>query len=362
MRRALRTAAAAVLPLMVVTACSGTTAVPDDTRQVVGVAMPTTTSDRWIADAENVTTQLESLGFEVILEFAENDPAAQVDQLAAMLEAGADALVVGSVDGTALTEVLAEAGARDVPVVAYDRLIRDSADVAYYASFDNTRVGVLQGTSLLQGLGVLDEAGATTGADGPFHVELFAGSPDDNNATFFWDGALQVLQPYLDDGVLVVGSGQTTFEEAATQAWDPAVAAERMPTLLASYGDGVRLDGILSPYDGISRAVIEAASAELGYVPVVTGQDAEVDSARLVAGGEQWSTVYKDTRQLAEVTVGMVRALLAGDAPEVNDTSTYDNGIRVVPSYLLTPQLVTVENVERVLVDGGYYTAEEIGR
>ncbi|UCN14143.1 sugar-binding protein [Cellulomonas iranensis] len=361
MRRAFRAAALAAVPLLVMTACGSVTGGSDD-RPLVGIAMPTTTSDRWIDDADNLEAQLVSLGYDVRLEFAENDPAAQVEQLEAMLAAGADALVVGSVDGTALTGVLADAGDADVPVIAYDRLIRDSGDVAYYASFDNARVGVLQGTSLLQGLGVLDAAGEPTGATGPYLVELFAGSPDDNNATFFWDGAMQVLQPYLDSGVLVVGSGQTTFAEAATQAWDAKVAADRMPTLLAAYADGRRLDGVLSPYDGISRAVLDATRTAQATQPVVTGQDAEVDSARLVAGGEQFSTVYKDTRQLAEVTVGMVRALLAGEQPEVNDTATYDNGVRVVPSYLLTPQLVTQDNVERVLVDGGYYTAQEIGR
>ncbi len=333
----------------------------DDGVPLVGVAMPSTTLERWVGDGENLEAQLSSLGYEVQLQYAENDVATQVDQIAGMIDAGADALVVGSIDGSALQAVLADAGRAGIPVIAYDRLIRDSADVEYYASFDNWRVGVMQGTALLQGLGVLDAAGQATGVPGPFHVELFAGSPDDNNATFFFEGAMSLLQPHLDSGVLVVPSGQTALADIGTPGWDNAVAAERMARLLPAYqGTGVRLDGVLAPNDGIARAVLDEA-AVLGQPLVVTGQDAELDSVRLVAEGVQQSTVYKDTRQLAEVAVGMVRALLDGGEPEVNDTTSYDNGVRVVRSYLLTPQLVTQDNYERVLVDSGYYAAEEIG-
>ncbi len=364
MRR--RTMLAALTCLALTAACSAPAAPADGGGQdgdvpLVGVAMPSTTLERWVGDGENLEEQLLSLGFEVRLQYAENDVPTQVEQIAGMIDAGADALVVGAIDGTALKGVLADAGRAGVPVIAYDRLIRDSADVEYYASFDNWRVGVMQGTALLQGLGVLDAAGQPTGATGPFHVELFAGSPDDNNATFFFEGAMSLLRPYLDSGVLVVPSGQTALADIATPAWDNAVAAERMARLVPAYqGTGVRLDGVLAPNDGIARAVLDEAGV-LGGTPVVTGQDAELDSVRLVADGVQQSTVYKDTRQLAEVAVGMVRALLDGGEPEVNDTTSYDNGVRVVRSYLLTPQLVTRANYERVLVDSGYYAAGEIG-
>lgn len=333
-------------------------------RPLVGVAMPTTTSERWIADGENVQDQLRALGYDVDLEYAENDVPTQVAQLEDMIAAGADALVIGSIDGVALKGVLAEAAAQEIPVIAYDRLIRESGDVDYYATFDNARVGVQQATTLLQGLGVLDAAGEPTGAAGPYRVELFAGSPDDNNATVFFDGAMQVLRPYLDAGVLTVPSGQTDFATVATDAWDPKNATARMQTLLPLYA-GQRLDGVLSPYDGISIAVLDAVKT-LGYgtaqpLPVVTGQDAELASAKSIAAGEQYATVYKDTRQLAEVAVSMVKALLDGAEPETNDSSSYDNGVKVVPSYLLTPQVVTAENYRQVLVSGGYYTAEELG-
>jgi putative multiple sugar transport system substrate-binding protein len=329
--------------------------------------MPSTTPDRWIADGDNVRTQLEALGYDVSLEYAENDVPTQVAQLESMIAAGADVLVVGSIDGVALKGVLAEAAAASIPVIAYDRLIRESPDVAYYATFDNLRVGVQQAGTLLQGLGVLDAAGAPTGAQGPFAVELFAGSSDDNNATVFYDGAMSVLQPYLDSGVLVVPSGQTDFATIATAAWDPKNAAARMQTLIPAYdGTGLRLDGVLSPYDGLSRAILDVTGT-IGYGtadqpwPVVSGQDAELDSIKSIAAGAQYATVYKDTRQLAEVTVAMVHALVRGVEPETNDLTSYDNGAKIVPSYLLTPQVVTAANYESVVIDSGYYTKAEVG-
>lgn len=343
------------------TGCAGLTGATADEAPTVGVAMPTTTSARWIADGENLQRQLDALGYTVELEYAEDDVPTQVAQLQQMIDDGADALIVGAIDGTALKDVLAQAAAEDIPIVSYDRLIRDSPDVDYYASFDNWRVGVLQASSLLQGLGVLDATGARTDATGPFTVELFAGSPDDNNATVFYDGAMSVLTPLIEQGLLVVPSGQTDFASIATQGWSGDVAAERMTTLLPLYqGTGVHLDGVLSPYDGISRSILETVSGLEGAKPVVSGQDAELDSVKSIVAGEQYSTVYKDTRQLAEVAVSMVRALLDGTAPEVNDTTTYDNGQKVVPAYLLAPQLVTVDNYEPVLIESGYYEAGDL--
>lgn len=357
-----RSAAVAVVGLIGtagLSACT-TAGAGDGDRPLVGVAMPTTASERWIADGDNVQSQLEALAYDVDLRYAEDDVPTQVEQLQEMIAEGADALVVGSIDGVALKDVLADAAAADIPVIAYDRLIRESGDVDYYASFDNARVGVQQATTLLQGLGVLDAAGERTGASGPFTIELFAGSADDNNATVFYDGAMQVLQPYLDSGVLVVGSGETAFDQIATERWDPENATARMAELLPRYTAGARLDGVLSPYDGISIAILEAVDQAGLPQPVVTGQDAELASAKSVAAGEQYATIFKDTRQLAEVTVQMVHALLSGTEPEVNDTTSYDNGVIVVPSYLLAPQVVTEQNYRAVLVDGGTYTAQEL--
>jgi putative multiple sugar transport system substrate-binding protein len=334
---------------------------------LVGVAMPTTTSLRWIEDGDNLEAQLEALGYQVDLRYAENDVPTQVAQLDAMIDAGADLLVVGSIDGTALTDQLARAAEAGIPVIAYDRLIRESPDVDYYATFDNFRVGTQQATSLLQGLGVLDAAGEPTGAPGPYTIEVFAGSSDDNNATVFYEGAFSVLQPYLDAGVLEVPSGETDFATIAIEAWDAKVGGERMTRLLDGVYAGTDrvIDGVLSPYDGISIAIIDVLKGA-GYgtagrpLPVVVGQDAEAPSIKSVIAGEQYSSIYKDTRQLAEVTVAMGDALLKGTAPEVNDVTSYDNGVTTVPTYLLAPVVVTATNYEPLLVGGGYYTEEDL--
>ncbi|WPF81725.1 sugar ABC transporter substrate-binding protein [Sanguibacter sp. 4.1] len=350
---------------LALTGCASEAAGAD--ASLVGVAMPTTTSLRWIEDGDNLQAQLEALGYQVDLRYAENDVATQVDQLDSMIDAGADLLVVGSIDGTALKAQLARAADAGIPVIAYDRLIRESPDVDYYATFDNFRVGTQQATSLLQGLGVLDDAGEPTGAAGPFAIEVFAGSSDDNNATVFYEGAFSVLQPYLDSGVLEVPSGETDFASIAIEAWDAKVGGERMTRLLDSVyaGTDLQIDGVLSPYDGISIAIIDVLKGA-GYgtparpLPVVVGQDAEAPSIKSVIAGEQFSSIYKDTRQLAEVTVAMGDALLKGESPEVNDVTSYDNGVTVVPTYLLAPVVVTATNYESLLVGGGYYTEEEL--
>jgi putative multiple sugar transport system substrate-binding protein len=329
---------------------------------IVGVSMPTQESERWIADGDNVESQLTEAGYDVDLQFANNDIPTQVSQIENMISSGARALIIAAIDGTTLTDVLAQAAESDIAVISYDRLIRGSENVDYYTTFDNFQVGVQQATSLLTGLGVLDENGEETGEEGPFNVELFAGSPDDNNATFFWDGAMETLQPYLDSGVLEVPSGQTDFEQAAILRWLPETAQERMENILTIIGD-TELDGVLSPYDGLSIGIISALTSG-GYsaddLPVITGQDAEVGSVKSIIAGEQYSTIFKDTRLLAEQAANMVEAVLSGEEPEVNDTETYDNGEKVVPSYLLESTIVTADNYEEVLIDSGYYEASDL--
>jgi putative multiple sugar transport system substrate-binding protein len=363
--RTMRTAAVLVAVGLLAAGCAGPEA--QDETQLVGVAMPTTVQERWIGDGENLESQFTSLGYDVDLQYADDDVATQIAQITSMIDAGADALVVGAVDGSKLRGVLSQAAKAGIAILSYDRLIRDSPDVGYYASFDNWSVGVLQADALLTGLGAIDASGARTAAPGPWSVEIFAGSPDDNNATVFYQGAMSVLQPYLDSGVLVVPSGQTDFATVATPGWKGETAAARLATLTGPYLAGRHLDGILAPNDGIAIAVLAEVRSGLGYggdgpaLPVVPGQDAELASVRSIVAGEQYSTVYKDTQQLAEVAVQMVRDLLAGEEPEVNDTTSYDNGVRVVPSYLLAPQLVTLDNYREVLVDGGYYSQDELG-
>lgn len=360
-------------------AAGGTTSTPTSTSGsdtgtttseggLIGVSMPTQSSTRWISDGENIKAQMEAAGFEVDLQYAEDDIPTQVNQLEAMLTKGAKALIIAAIDGTQLTDVLQAARDAGVPVISYDRLIRDSENVDYYATFDNFQVGVQQATSLLVGMGVYASEGSTSAdgpnAAGPWNIELAAGSLDDNNAFFFFNGAMSVLQPLIDSGVLVVRSGQTAIEQVATLRWDGAVAQKRMEDILVGNYTAERVVGVLSPYDGISRGII-AALTDAGYtsadLPTITGQDAEVLSVKSMLSGEQYSTIFKDTRELAAVAAGMAIALLNGETPEVNDTTTYDNGVKVVPSFLLTPYIVTVDNYEELLVDSGYIAAEDLG-
>ena len=333
---------------------------------LVGVTMPTRSSERWIHDGDNISAALEDLGYKVDLQYAENDIPTQANQIENQITKGARVLIVASIDGPALTSQLQRAADENIPVISYDRLIRNSPNVDYYASFDNFEVGVQQATSLLTGLGVLEPDGSPGSAEGPFNIELFAGSPDDNNATFFFDGAMSVLQEHIDAGTLVVRSGQTDFRTIAILRWDPATAQRRMEDLLTStYRGGAAVDGVLSPYDGLSIGILSALKSS-GYgapdqpYPVVTGQDAEVASVKSIIAGEQYSTIHKDTRELAEVAVRMADAVLKGEKPEVNNTEDYDNGEKVVPAFLLEPVIVDRTNYEEVLVESGYYSADQL--
>jgi len=339
----------------------------DNAGALVGVTMPTRSSERWIGDGDNVKKQLEALGYKVDLQYAEDDIPRQTQQLDNQITKGAKLLIIASIDGTAITTQLENAKANNIPVIAYDRLIRDSPNVDYYATFDNFKVGVQQATSLLTGLKVLKADGSKGDAKGPLNIELFAGSPDDNNATFFFNGAMSVLKPYLDDGTLVVKSKQTDFKTIAILRWQPKVAQDRMENLLTStYKGGTKVDGVLSPYDGLSIGILSALKSN-GYgtsgqpYPVVTGQDAELASVKSIIAGEQYSTIYKDTRELAKTTVQMADAVLKGQKPATNNDKDYDNGVKVVPSMLLESVIVDKTNYEEALIDTGYYQKSQLG-
>jgi putative multiple sugar transport system substrate-binding protein len=319
---------------------------------LVGIAMPTKSSTRWISDGESLVKSLGDMGYKTDLQFAENDTAAQLSQIENMITSGAKVLIIAAIDGTTLSGVLEKAGKSGVKVFAYDRLINKSGNVDYYATFDNFKVGVIQASSIETSLGLKD-------GKGPFNVELFAGSPDDNNAGFFFNGAMSVLQPYIDSGKLVVLSKQTAFEQVATLRWDGATAQARMDNILSGFYSDKRVDAVLSPYDGISRGII-ASLKGVGYysadkpAPVVTGQDAETPSVISILADEQTSTVFKDTRELAKQTAKMVDQVLKGEKVEVNDEKTYNNQVKVVPSFLLVPVSVDKSNVQSVLIDSGY--------
>ena len=326
-------------------------------KKVIGISLPTITSLRWVIEGLAMTRSLDKLGYRAILQYANDDIPTQTAQLTEMLAQGATVLVISAIDGTQLAPVLKAAADKGVKVIAYDRLIRGSPHVDYYATFDNYQVGVLQGSDIANRLGL-------AAGKGPFRIELFGGSPDDNNAFFFYNGAMSVLKPYLDKGQLVVGSGQIGMDKVSTLRWSGSVARARLAGILDKHYAKQRLDAILSPYDGISMDLIEALK-KAGYgqggqaLPVITGQDAELPSVRSIVRGEQTSTVFKDNRDLAQVTATMVDALLTGKKPTVNDEKTYNNGEKVVPAFLLKPVLVDVKNWRATLVDSGFYKAEQ---
>ncbi|MDA8372228.1 MAG: sugar ABC transporter substrate-binding protein [Nocardiopsaceae bacterium] len=324
----------------------------------VGIAMPTKSSERWVNDGQNMVKQFEEAGYGTDLQYAEDVVENQVSQIENMITKDVDALVIAAIDGEALTDVLQMAADSDIPVISYDRLIRGTENVDYYATFDNFEVGVLQATYIEEALDLENE-------EGPFTIELFGGSPDDNNAYFFYDGAMSILEPYIDEGVLEVKSGQTEMDQIATLRWDGATAQARMDNLLSANYSDEDLDAVLSPYDGISIGVISSLKG-VGYgsedqpLPVITGQDAEAASVKSIIAGEQTQTVFKDTRELAEVAVGMTEAVISGEEPEVNDTESYDNGKKVVPSYLLEPVSVDKDNYEEQLIESGYYEESDL--
>lgn len=332
--------------------------VPAANGKRIGVAMPTQSSQRWIADGGNMKTKLEALGYTVDLQYAEDDVQAQVSQIENMITNGANCLVIASIDSGALVNVLAQAKSAGIPVIAYDRLLMDTDAVSYYATFDNKGVGVVIGQYIEAKMGL------KTGA-GPFNIEFFAGSPDDNNAHMLNAGAFEVLQPYLDNGQLVCVSGQTDFDTICTLRWSQETAQQRMENLLAgNYGTGKDVDIVVSPFDGISygiAAALEGAGYKVGEKwPLITGQDAELMASKNILSGKQAQTIFKDTRTLADKCVTMVQAVLEGTEPEINDTTTYNNNAIVVPSYLCTPVSVDKDNIVEQLVGSGYYTQADL--
>ena len=346
--------ALALAATMAATAVTGAFA---QSKGTVGIAMPTKSSARWIDDGNNIVKILKERGYGTDLQYAEDDIPNQLSQVENMVTKGAKVLVIAAIDGTTLSDVLKQAKAKGIIVIAYDRLIRDTPNVDYYATFDNFQVGVLQAQSIEQALGLKE-------GKGPFNIELFGGSPDDNNAYFFYNGSMSVLQPYIDSGKLVIGSGQKGMDKVSTLRWDGATAQARMDNLLSAFYGRKRVDAVLSPYDGLSIGILSSLKG-VGYgsgnmaMPIVSGQDAEVPSIKSMLRGEQYSTIFKDTRDLAKVTADMVDAALSGKEVTVNDTKTYNNGVKVVPSYLLKPVVVDKSNWEKVLIDSGYYNRSQ---
>lgn len=344
----------AIMTAALCVAAMGTVANAEETK-TIGVAMPTQDLQRWNQDGENMKASLEEKGYTVDLQYAGNDVQTQVSQVENMIANGDDLLVVASIEGDSLGTVLANAKEAGIPVIAYDRLIMNTDAVSYYATFDNYLVGKTQGEYIVEALDLEN-------AEGPFNLEMVTGDPGDNNVNFFFGGAMDVLQPYIDEGKLVVPSGQMTKDEVATANWDTATAQSRFENILSSYyADGTTLHAVLASNDSTALGVVNALAANYtGEYPIITGQDCDIANVPHIVDGTQAMSVFKDTRALAAQVVEMVDAIMTEAEVPVNDTETYDNGTGVIPSYLCEPVAVTADNYQEMLIDSGYYTEDQI--
>ena len=320
----------------------------------VGVSMPTKDLQRWNQDGENMKKLLEEAGYEVDLQFASNDVQQQLNQVTNMINNGAKVVIISAVEGSSLGSALDLAKEKGVTVIAYDRLLMESDAVSYYATFDNYKVGTVQGTYIKEALD-LDNAA------GPFNLEVTAGDPGDNNALYFYQGAIDVLKPYIDAGKLVVKSGQLEFADVATPTWKTEVAQNRATSVLANYADGSDIDAWLCSNDSTALGVINALEDNYdGKWPIITGQDCDKSNVKKMIEGKQSMSVFKDTRTLAAQVVKMVGQILKGETVDVNDTTTYNNNVITVPSFLCEPVFGSADNYMELLIESGYYTLEDI--
>ena len=321
----------------------------------VGVSMPTKDLQRWNQDGENMKAKLEAAGYEVELQFASNDVPTQLNQVETMIDNGCKVVVISAIEGSSLGSALDKAAEKGVKVIAYDRLLMDNENVDYYATFDNYKVGTVQGEYIEKALDLKNAAG-------PFVMEITAGDPGDNNARYFYQGAMDVLQKYIDEGKIVVKSGQTAFDQVATPTWKTDVAQKRAEDILTStYADGTEIDAWLCSNDSTALGVINALEANYkGKWPVITGQDCDKTNVKKMIEGKQSMSVFKDTRTLAEQVVKMVGQILKGETVDVNDEKTYNNNKKVVPSFLCEPVFGDAENYKTLLIDSGYYTEDDL--
>ncbi len=340
---------ALVLCAMLLMACTAALA------EKVGVSMPTKDLQRWNQDGANMEAMLKEAGYEVELQYGNNNVADQLSQIETMIDNGCEVLVIAAIEGSSLGSALDKAGEKGVKVIAYDRLLMDNANVDYYATFDNYKVGTVQGEFVRDALD-LDNA------EGPFNIEFTAGDPGDNNAGFFFNGAMDVLKPYIESGKLVVPSGQTEFTDVATPTWKTEVAQQRADGILASfYADGTVLDAWLCSNDSTALGVTNSLDANYTEAwPIITGQDCDKANVKNMIAGKQAMSVFKDTRTLAAQVVKMVGQILKGEEVEVNDTETYNNNVKVVPSFLCDPVFANADNYQELLIESGYYTEDDL--
>ena len=354
MKKLLSLILACMMILLALTGCAGTAAGTSD-KTKVGLAMPTKEQPIWIAQGERLTEAFEAAGYEVVLEYAEDVAERQITQVENMLLKGCKYLIIASVDGYAVSDVVKKAKASGATVIASDRLIMNTADVDYYMTFDLVRMGEIQGEYIETALGLKD-------GKGPFTLEIFSGSPDDPNSIPFYDGAMSILKPYIDSGKLVVKSGQIGLDVTGTLKWDSATAQSRMDNIISSYYNDVKLDAVLVAADCLALGVISSLNS-LGYgsadkpFPVITGQDSELTAIKYILEGKQSMTVFLDAKLLSEKMLTLVNDLEAGKT--ITPDTTYNNGTKDVPTLLYDPVLITKDNYQ-LLIERGFYTEDDL--
>lgn len=323
----------------------------------IGISMPSKSLERWEKDGNYMVEKLEENGHKADIQYAQDGVPTQIAQLEDMITKEVDVIVIAPIDGEALTDVIGRAKAQDIPVIAYDRLIMNTDGIDYYATFDLLEVGKMQGQYIVDSLDLENE-------EGPFNIELFGGAPDDNNAHIFFEGAMLALQPYLDSGQLVIQSGQTAFNQVATLDWSSSEAQSRMDNILSSSYTNEKIDAVLTQNDALALGVVSSLRS-VGYgdgneMPIITGQDAETSSIQSIVDGGQTMTVFKDTEALASEAVDMIIQILDDKDVVVDDSETYDNNSKVVPTRLLDPVAVDIDNYQEVIIDSGYIDASDI--
>ena len=321
----------------------------------VGVSMPSKFLQRWNQDGANMEALLKAAGYSVDLQYASNDVQEQLNQVINMINNGCNVIVIAAIEGSSLGSAMDLAKEKGIPVIAYDRLLMETDAVSYYATFDNYMIGAVQGTYVKEALD-LDNAA------GPFNMEITAGDPGDNTALYYYQGAMDVLDPYIDAGKLIIVSSQHAFSDVATPMWKTDVAQNRADSILSTfYADGTEIDAWLCSNDSTALGIINALEANYdGKWPIITGQDCDISNVKLMITGKQAMSVFIDTRTLAAQVVKMVGQILSGETVDVNDTETYYNNKIVVPSFLCRPVFANAENYKTLLIDSGYYTADQL--
>lgn len=351
-----------VMMMVLSFACVGSAEELRGEGKTIGICLTSQALARTVLDSIYLTEDLEAMGYSVDIVYSEQDAAVQATQFETFVSRGVDGIIISPSDGTALSNAVEVAAENDVPVMVYDALIMNSEYVKYYATDDLYAVGATQGGYIVEALGLAD-------GNGPFNLEIFSGSMTDNNATYFFDGAMDQLNPYIENGQLVVRSGQVDRNSTGTEKWSATVAQTRADALLSTYySDGEHLDAVLTQNDDLATGVI-AACKSAGYgtesnpLPITTGQDCNVSAIISIINGEQTSTVFKNIKELAEAASIGIDNLVHGEEPNWDPemVGIYNNNVVDVETYQVRPLLLTKDNWYELIVESGFYTADDLG-